>query len=74
MIESMGQRIRRARKDKKWSQKTLSEVSGVHIQAISKYERDLCVPSILSAQYIAESLGVSLDWIAGRPGATRIYW
>lgn len=53
---------------KGWSQMELSRRSGVHISSISSYERGLHMPSVITAGYLAQALGISIDeYIYGRP-------
>ncbi len=48
------------------TQAELAEMVGVSGQTISAYERNLQTPSLDIAVGIADALGVSLDWLAGR--------
>jgi transcriptional regulator with XRE-family HTH domain len=53
------------RKQKDWSQTDLASKSGVSREMIGKYERGDAVPSIEAAKKIADTLGVSLDYLVG---------
>jgi len=53
------------RKKKKISQDELAKAIGVHAPVIGRYERDEVKPSIEVAAKIAQSLGVSLDYLTG---------
>ena len=66
MPETVGQRLRMARKKKEWTQNKLSEVSGVGRNSICFYERECVDPSFFNITCIADALDVSLDWLAGR--------
>jgi len=57
--------ITQLRKNKDWSQSDLANKSGVSREMISKYERELAVPSIDTAKKIADAFGVSLDYLVG---------
>ena len=52
------------------TQEELAEMVGVSGQTISAYERNIQTPSLDIAVGIADALGVSLDWLAGREEAT----
>jgi transcriptional regulator with XRE-family HTH domain len=47
-------------------QKNIADVVGVSINSIGLYERGLVEPSFFIATCLADALGVSLDWLAGR--------
>ena len=49
----------------KWSQNNLAKKIGTSREIISKYEKDLTMPSISIAKKIAEAFDVSLDYLAG---------
>lgn len=60
-----GERLALVRKKKKISQDELAKAIGVHAPVIGRYERDEVKPSIEVAAKIAQSLGVSLDYLTG---------
>ena len=47
------------------SQQELSEKSGTHQKNISKYEKDLVIPSALTLKAIADTLEVTTDYLLG---------
>ncbi|MDA3891887.1 MAG: helix-turn-helix transcriptional regulator [Salinivirgaceae bacterium] len=57
--------ITNLRKEKGLSQTDLASKSGVSREMISKYERDIAIPSVDAAKKIADSLDVSLDYLVG---------
>lgn len=61
----IGDRVTQIRKQLKWSQAELGEKVGVSREIIGRYERNEVSPSIDVAIKIAESLDVSLDYLAG---------
>ena len=61
---TLGDRIRRLRQEKGWSQTQLSRKLNVHQKQISGYERDIHAPSIDFLIKIAELFNVSLDYLA----------
>ena len=66
-LRLFGHRIKRARKAKGWSQGKLGKRVGINAyQQISRYERGLEEPGVLTAAKIADALGVSLDYLTGR--------
>lgn len=60
---TLGEKITKLRKDKKLSQLDIANAIGVSRDAISKYERDDIVPSVENAKKMANTLGVSLDYL-----------
>ena len=72
MHETMGMRMRRARKKKNMTMDTLAGLTGLTRTSISNYENDIHDPTIFNATCIADVLGVSLDWLAGRKEDMRI--
>lgn len=59
---TIGQRIKQARKANKMSLRNLAEIVEVSPMAISKYERDLNIPSSGVLLRLAQALGVSVDF------------
>ena len=64
--ETVGRRIRAARDLRGFSQRGLATRLGLDQSQLSKYERGYGMPSFFNAICIADALGVSLDYIAGR--------
>lgn len=60
-----GERLLKARKDRKMSQDELAKSLGVHAPIIGRYERGEVNPSIEVAAKIADTLEVSLDYLVG---------
>ena len=63
---TLGQNITRLRKQKKLSQNSLGKTVGTSGDIIGRYERDEVKPSIEVASKIADTLEVSLDYLAGK--------
>ena len=61
-----GQRLKQARTAQRLSRRVLAEKSGVAYNSILQYEHDKVEPSLFAATCLADALGISLDWIAGR--------
>ena len=61
-MESIGDRIRIARKEKNISQEELAEAIGSTKSAISRYESDKRQPRIEQLQRIAEVLGITVEY------------
>jgi transcriptional regulator with XRE-family HTH domain len=59
----LGDKISTLRKQKNISQVELAEKTGISRDGISKYERGDIVPSVEYAKRIADTLGVSLDYL-----------
>lgn len=66
--EAFGKRLSMIRTTSGLSQTDVATLSGVHQSRLSFYERGLNVPGLFKAAHLAESLGVSLDWLAGLQG------
>lgn len=64
-MEAFGERLRRIRESKGWSRKTLAEETGLATDTIEKYESGLREPRLFTAACLADTLGVSLDDLAG---------
>lgn len=62
---TVGQNIRRFRKEKKLTQSELAELIGVSVQAISKWETDAGMPDISQIVPLARVLEVSTDCLLG---------
>ncbi len=69
---SIGQRIRLARRAAALSLRGLAEKAGLSAQAISKYERDLDVPSSGSLLRLAAALGVKVEFFLRPPSAVTV--
>jgi transcriptional regulator with XRE-family HTH domain len=67
---SRGARIRQIRKQVELTQTEFGERLGVSPQAVSQWERDLTDPEIERLQAIADTFGVSFEWLAGGKGDT----
>ena len=67
---TLGEKIRLARTKKKRSQQELSEKAGTHQKNISKYEKDLVVPSAVTLKAIADTLEVTTDYLLGNDNAS----
>ena len=63
MKETLGQRIARLRKEKKFTQDDLAKKFNVSTQAISKWENDLSAPDISILKELANTLGVTIDYL-----------
>lgn len=68
MKETMGQIIRRLRKERNFTQEELAEQLGVTFQAVSKWENDSGMPDISQVVPIAHVFGVSTDVLFGTFG------
>ena len=68
MKETMGQIIRRLRKERNLTQEELAEQLGVTFQAVSKWENDTGMPDISQVVPISHVFGVSTDVLFGTFG------
>ncbi len=60
---SLNEKLTLVRNRKKLSQKNLSELTGIHIGTISKYEKGHMQPSINAIVKIAKALETSTDYL-----------
>jgi len=58
---SFGKRLKEVRTSKKISQEELASRVSIHANHLSRYERDLSMPSIEVVKKIAEALEISID-------------
>lgn len=63
MIETLGARIARLRKELHMTQEELGNKLNVTSQAVSKWETDLSAPDIASLTTLSKELGVSVDYL-----------
>ncbi len=66
---TLGEKILRLRKEKKWSQKELAGMIGTSGPVLGRYERDEITPSVEVAKKLAEAFGVTLDYLVDETGA-----
>jgi transcriptional regulator with XRE-family HTH domain len=64
-MKNIAKIITELRKQKRWSQTELAQESGVSREIIGKYERGEAIPSIEFAKRVADTFGVSLDYLVG---------
>jgi transcriptional regulator with XRE-family HTH domain len=62
-MADLGEKIKKLRFDKKWSQDQLAEKVGVGRQYISRYETGKISPNAENLQKLAEVFGVSIDYL-----------
>lgn len=62
-METYGDRLKKARKDKCLSRPQLAEMCDVSAKTIQNYESNSRTPRLDITQRIAESLGVSVDYL-----------
>lgn len=60
------QRLQHLREQKRISRIVLSELCGLHPDAVRRYERGECKPDLESLIAIAEFFGVTIDFLVGR--------
>ncbi|MBB6239876.1 transcriptional regulator with XRE-family HTH domain [Pedobacter sp. AK013] len=70
IIMNIGDKITTLRKAKKLSQADLAKQANVSREIIGRYERNEVSPSVEVAKKIADTLEVSLDYLAGEGSKT----
>lgn len=68
-MDKFGKRIKEARAAKGWTQEELAHQAGVNVHGVCNYEQGKALPNLFTAVLIADTLGVSLDWLTGRAEA-----
>ena len=61
---TLGDRLRRSREQKRWSQLDVAAKTGISNMSISNYEREEREPSLETLARLAELYAVSIDWLA----------
>lgn len=62
---TLGEKIKLARMQKKISQQELGDAAETHQKNVSKYEKDLVIPSAITLKKIADALEVTTDYLLG---------
>ena len=65
---TLGMRIKDSLKEKGWSQKNLSEATGIPTSTISYWCRDQSSPPIAELRAMADHLGVNMEWLESGTG------
>jgi transcriptional regulator with XRE-family HTH domain len=61
--ETLGHRLRQLRRDREWTQEEFAHKLGIHWQSVRRYESDLVLPTADLLKRIADSFGVSIDYL-----------
>lgn len=73
MIETIGSRIAKHRKEKGMTQEELANIMGVSSQAVSKWENDASCPDISLLPKLARELGITTDeLLTGKTDVVRM--
>ena len=68
MKSEFARHLKTLREKKGLSRRTLSELCGLHPDAVRRYEQGLAAPSVKAVCALAEYFGVSVDWMIGKDG------
>ena len=60
-MENFGERLKKLRANRDLSQTTFAQRVGVHVTNLSKYERNLSIPSLEMAEKMATILETTMD-------------
>lgn len=66
--DALGERIRRLRQEKGWTQRELATHAGLKPAGLSKYELGIYQPSLATVKAIADALGTTADHLLGGSG------
>lgn len=61
--QAFGDRLKKLRKDKKWTQKELAQKIGVRFEQLNKYEMGLNAPPLEKLLALAEALSLTTDFL-----------
>lgn len=61
----MHNRIRKLRLEKGWTLRQLEAKSGVGFGVLTRWERELVMPRVDLVYYVAQALGVSIEYLMG---------
>lgn len=64
-METLGERIKEVRCEKRITQKMLAQKSGISTKMLRNYERGHNEPGAAALGWLAQTLGVSADWLLG---------
>ena len=65
MNETFGQRLKRIRKGKKYTQRKLAKKSGLYHQSISNYEKERAQPNLPTIEWLCKALDVTATELLG---------
>lgn len=65
VVETSGQRVRRARELRKRSLRNVAGAAGINPSTLSRWENDKGEPILSHAVRVANALNISLDWLVG---------
>lgn len=60
-MENFGKNLKELRSEKGFSQEAFASKVGIHVTNLSKYERNISIPSLEIAEKMAKILSISLD-------------
>lgn len=60
-MNNFGKNLKELRAEKGFSQETFASKIGIHVTNLSKYERNISIPSLEIAEKMAKVLSISLD-------------
>jgi len=60
---TLGEKLKKLRKEKNWSQQYLSDQLGVHTKHISRYENNVNKPSLEMLRKLSDLFNVSVDYL-----------
>lgn len=67
-LETLGARVREARKEKRMTQQEMAGRMNVSVQSVSQWETDRTRPALARIFDIAEILGLTVEWLLGGEG------
>lgn len=71
-MQTFGERLKKARKAKKLTQKELAEIIGTTESNVGHYENDRAYPKAEAIIKICLELNISSDWLLGLPNGKEV--
>ena len=73
IVETFGQRLRKLREESDLTQVELARKVGAYQSKYRNWESDINEPDIAMINKLADTLGVSADWLLGRETTAKPY-
>lgn len=72
-MDSLAERLREVRRDRKMTQEYLAEKANVSRPNLAKFETGKSIPTLETLSKIADALDVSIDYLLGRTNSPFLY-
>ena len=72
-MKKFAERLKQVRQNAGISQQSLVDATGIHLRQLGRYEQDVSEPTLPKLIAIADTLGVSIDYLAGRTDDPKLH-